>query len=281
MTPEEALRRLQDAEVRQVLLAQLKTDAALQPRVERVIPFREQRRAETQSEAHAGTLRLALEASRDLELEPVLVANITGSLYVVDGHHRLRAYRLGGRSTVPARVAILEHRAAVLASKLVNCADRALEMHREQRLDAAWQYLAEVTHRGSCGLPAAESTRTISGRFGIGKSTVCRMLEKLSEVRPSDWSPQAHDPGTGFPRWRYVREVGAGWQEMRTKLSVEELTRHEAEKLAKRIGALLDKATPEAAAAALAILEAEERLSTGNPDTAAFLADIADPEADF
>ncbi|MFC5525732.1 ParB N-terminal domain-containing protein [Rhodanobacter ginsengisoli] len=278
MDVERALQRLQAAEVQHLPLKALKTDEALQPREARMVPFREQTKVERRSEEHTGTMRLALEAARNIELEPVLVADVGGVTYVVDGHHRLKAYRLAQRETIPARVLPMAQTEAVLVSKLVNCAERALEMHKEQRLDAAWQYLAAVTHRGAKGLPTCESFRTVAGRFGIGKDTVRTMLRKLPKVNLKGWNTEALDPGTGFPRWRYVREGGGGWYDMKEKMSMEQLTRHAAEKAAKKIGAVLEKLTTTEAALALEILANEAKLAACNADTLAFLADIADPD---
>lgn len=167
-----------------------------------------------------------------------------------------------------------------MVSKLVNCAERALEMHAEQKRDAAWQYVAAVTRRGAGELPAGESCRTVGGRFGIGHATVARMLRKLPTVNPREWSSEALDTGTGFPRWRYVREGGAGWRDMKEKLDVEQLTQHEAEKLARRIGALIDKATPEAARRAVQMLGIEMQLEAANQDARDF-TEATDAGTDF
>lgn len=262
-----------------VPLAELRTDEALQPREARLVPFRKQRQVETRSEEHTGTMLLALRASAEVQLEPLLVAEMDGGLYVVDGHHRLKAYQKAPRETVPARVMPMVRRRAVLVSKLVNCSDRALEMHPEQKRDAAWQYLAAVTRQGAAELPAGESLRTIAGRFGIGKDTAADMLRRLPKVNPKEYPEAAHDPGTGFPRWRYVREAGAGWQDMQTKMTPEQLMQHEAERLAKKIGALIDRAHPEATRRALAMLANEAKLAASNADTLAFMAEIAEPDS--
>ncbi len=126
-----------------------------------MVPLKAQRGVERRSEEHVGTLRLILEAALSMELDPVLVAEVDGVLFVVDGHHRLKAYKRAKRGTIPARVYRMDRLSAVLVSKLVNCADRALEMHSEQRLDAAWQYLASVTRGGAHGLPNGESCKTV------------------------------------------------------------------------------------------------------------------------
>lgn len=280
MNVEAALQRLQAAEVQQLPLAALKTDEALQPREARMVPFRDQAKVERRSEEHIGTMRLALEAAHSIELEPVLVAALDGVPFVIDGHHRLQAYRRAQRETIPARALPMTRIGAVLVSKLVNCAERALEMHAEQRRDAAWQYMAAVTHRGARELPEGESLRVIAGRFGMSPDTAHRMLRKLPEVNPKDWSEAALDTGTGFPRWRYVREGGAGWQDMKKGLDVEQMTQHNAEKLARKIAALMDKATPEEVRRACRMLRIEDQLEAVNDDARDFDAATAEV-ADF
>lgn len=265
-----ALQRLQAAAIRLIAVSALQTDPAFQPREGRMVPFRDKGRVEQRSEEHVGALRLALDASCSIELEPILVADVDGGLYVVDGHHRLKAYRRALRETVPARVMSMTKQDAVLVSKVVNCTARALEMHPEQRRDAAWQYLAAVTHRGAKTLPKGESLRSVAARFGISPDTAHRMLRKLPKVELRDWNDAALDAGTGFPRWRYVREGGAGWQDMKQELGVEQLTQHNAEKLAKKLAALMEKATSEEVQRALRILRIEDQLETVNEDARDF-----------
>jgi hypothetical protein len=279
VNPQAALERLQSAEVRRVPLDALQTDEALQPRELRMVPFRFQTGVQARSEEHAGTMRLALEANASVDLEPLLVAEIDGGLFIVDGHHRLKAYRLARKDAVPCRAVPMRRAEAVMVSKLVNCSSRALEMHPEQRRDAAWQYLAGLTRQGADGLPAGESTRSIGGRFGISHTTVATMLRTLPKVNPKEWDTSAHDPGTGFPRWRYVRENRGGWQGMESKMTPEQLTQREAEKGARKIGAILEGMTAEARRRALEMLANEAKLEANNADTLAFLADIGEPEA--
>jgi uncharacterized ParB-like nuclease family protein len=278
---ERSLQRLQAAEVQHLPLASLKTDDTLQPREARMVPFRDQARVERRSEEHIGTMRLALEAAHSIELEPVLVADVAGALYVVDGHHRLKAYKRAQRETMPARVMpFLTKLEAVMVSKLVNCAERALEMHKEQRLDAAWQYLTAVTRQGTAGLPEGDSCKKVAGRFGIGHGTVHRMLQKMPKVNPRDWQGDALDSGTGFPRWRKVREAGANWQQDHTEMSVDQITQHEAEQVAKKIGALMDKTTPEAWARAVRMLGIEAQFEAVNQDAKDFATETAE-QVDF
>jgi ParB-like chromosome segregation protein Spo0J len=209
----------------------------------------------------------------------VLVADVGGGLFVVDGHHRLKAYRRAQRETIPARVYPMDRHRAVVVSKLVNCGERALEMHPEQCRDAAWQYLAAVTRRGAMKLPPGDSCRTLAGRFGIGKDTVSNMLRKLPKVNPTDYAG-ALDPGTGWPRWRTVREGPAGWKQDLEEMDVEQVTQHRAEAMAKKIGALMDSDTPEVFRRALLLLKIEAQLEAANPDSLSFDAETAEA-ADF
>jgi uncharacterized ParB-like nuclease family protein len=276
VTVDQALQQLQVAEAQHLPLAALKTDDTFQPRVARLVPFKEQGGVEARSDELIGNMRLTLEAAQHIQLEPILVADVDGVLFVIDGHHRLKAYRRARRETMPARVLPMDRRLAALVSKLVNAAGRALPMHKAQQLDAAWQYMAAVTRQGAEGLPVGESLRTIVGRFSIGYGTAQRMLRKMPEVNPRDWNSEALDAGTGWPRWRYVREAGAGWRDMKEKMDVEQITQHEAEKLARRIGALMEKATPAAVKLAVQMLGIEAQLEAVNQDTWDFAAATAE-----
>lgn len=274
-TIQQTLERLRAAEPQQLPLASLYTDDALQPREARMVPFRDQARVERRSEEHVGTMRLVLEAAQGIELEAVLLADVDGSLFVVDGHHRLKAYRRAQRETIPARVLPMDRQRAVMVSKLVNCGERALAMHPEQCRDAAWQYLAAVTRRGAGQLPAGDSCRTVAGRFGISKDTVSNMLRKLPMVNPKDYAG-ALDPGTGWPRWRRVREGPAGWRQDHEEMDMEQVTQYRAEQMAKKIGALMDSDTPEVFRRALLMVEIEEQHEVTNPDALSFDAETAE-----
>lgn len=279
MNVDAALQRLQAAEVQHLPLATLKTDDTFQPREARMVPLKDHAKVERRSAEHIGTMRLALEAAHSIELEPVLVAKVDGVPFVVDGHHRLKAYSRAQRETIPARMLPMTRTGAVLVSKLVNCSERALEMHPEQRRDAAWQYVAAVTHRGARGLPEGESLRAIAGRFGIGVATAHRMLCKVPDVTPRDWEGDALDSGTGWPRWKSVRERPQ-YEHDQVEMTMEQLVQREAEKTVRKLGALMDRTRPEAWQRALRMLELEMQQETTNPDTLAFNEETAE-EVDF
>ncbi|WP_181302236.1 ParB/RepB/Spo0J family partition protein [Rhodanobacter sp. PCA2] len=283
MTVDQTLQRLKAAEVRRVAITELRTDDALQPRDIRLVPYAERTRTEGRSEDHIGTMLLALRASAEVQLEPLLLAEIDGSLFVVDGHHRLKAYQRAQRETIPARVMPMKHHMAVMVSQLVNCEGRSLEMHQEQRRESAWQYLAHVTQRGARGLPAGESMRTIAARFGIPTHvTISNMLRRLPTVSPQDFTTEAHNPGTGFPQWRHVRGPRtAHWKEMAEKMTPEQLHTRDLEKLKVKIGALLGKADPKVAHEALADLWKEATDDVRLAEEQAFREETAEAFADF
>lgn len=282
MNVDQTLQRLQAAEVQCLPLASLVTDEALQPREAHMVPFREQTRVEARSAEHVGTMRLALEAAQHVELEPLLVADVAGRLLVVDGHHRLKAYRLAGRESVPCRVGSMDHRGAVLVSKLVNCSARSLEMHPRQRTDAAWQYLAAVTRQGADGLPVGESLRKIAARFGISRATPQRMWRKLPKVDPKAYPAEKRDPGTGFPRWQAVCDWRKQTDDDETgeaPMNEQQWTRREAASICRKLGKLETGTTADAWKLALRMYAEEAKAEASNPDTLAFLAEIAEPEA--
>lgn len=193
-------------------LAMIRSDPQYQPRSARLVRLGDRPRLEEQSAEHIGRMAGVLASSIRAQLEPLLVAEVDGARFVIDGHHRLEAYRRAKRAAVPGKVMAMPARQAALVSKLVNCDARALPMHAEQAREAAWQYLAEVTHRGTLRLPKGISTRSIEATFGVGHDTAGRMLRKLPEVNPAEYGGEACDPATGWPCWRYVRSHG--WRGM-------------------------------------------------------------------
>lgn len=255
---------------------------ALQPRVARIVPIRDKGRIEQSHDQHIATLRLALEASEQTQLDPVWIASIEHTepvapgLYLVDGHHRLTAYRLAGRDVIPASILPMDWHAAVAVSKLVNCTGRSLALHKEQCRDAAWQYLAILTHRGANELPKGESLRLVAGRFGISKNTVSSMLTYLPRVVPTEFHSLAIDPGTGWPRWRYVREANSPWQTSLPTSDQQQLDR-DAERVARNIVKLVDGSSPAVRARALEMLANDEVDATDQLASVELLAHFSPP----
>ncbi|WP_223250242.1 DNA-binding protein [Marilutibacter maris] len=279
MTHDPVLEQFQIAPIQLTSLGEINIAEALQPRAARLVPLRDRGRAQQSSEQHIATLRMILEVSEQSQLDAILLASVehppatfAPGLYVVDGHHRIKAYRLAGREAIPARVVSTDFRTAVLTSKLVNCSGRALAMHKEQCRDAAWQYLAVVTQQGAIDLPKGESLRSVGARFGISKNTVASMLTYLKQgVDVAGFHDTAVDVGTAWPRWRYVREAKNPRYTNLPTTDQERLDR-EAERVARQIVKIVDTSSPTARARALEMLANEEVSATSQVDSVTLLS---------
>lgn len=257
MDGDTALKRLQLAEVQALSIDDVHTHDALQPRNSRVLRNSQRSAAEQRSEGNVANLRCALRASKRAQLEPVLVARIEGKNYIVDGHHRLRAYRAEKRPTIPARVVSMEMSAAVLASKLVNLTGRAMAMEKAQSIEAAWQYLAALTDGGSKPLPAGVTFAALESRLGVGHSSLHRMMQQLRGVVPSEWAEEDCDPGTGFPTWTAARSMTWNWEG--DGMTYAQALQHRAERLAATLAKQLEEQPPDVRELAFKILARDSK----------------------
>jgi len=214
----------------------INTDNAYQPRIARLPPYRDQGRVEEAAQQHINTLTGKLGDDRDLD--PVLVARINGQLFLIDGHHRLNAYRKAKRTTVPACIRDSTKKQATRASLVVNCDFVKLPMHKEQCRDAAWQYIAMLTKRGQQELPKSISRRDIGRIFGISHDTAATMVRTISKVNLADFRSQACHPGTRWPHWKYVK--GSTFRDAYKEAPKDICDQHRAERLAVRYGKDID-----------------------------------------
>lgn len=283
MDGKQALKRLQGADVQMIPIDQLETDEALQPRAGRLVPYRHKGRTTERSDEAIGGMRLVLEANKATQLEPVLVADVDGKLSIVDGHHRAKAYQLAKRNTIPARVCSLSWKEAVMASKVANCTPRALEMHEEQRREAAWQFMADITLRGRLKLSdVGESVSRIAATFRIGHGTVHRMMKRMPEIDLGDYKAEACDPGTGFPCWKYLRGGGTYWNDFREKMTMDQLTQRDAEKLAAKIAGWLEGARAEVRELAIEMVNRDRKEAAAERgESVAMLAYEGADDSDF
>ncbi len=259
-------------EPQEVALGQLREAEGFQPRNVRLAPFKDRGRLESASEAHIDDLAAKLADGRDLE--PLLVARIDGALFLIDGHHRLRAYRRERRRSVPARIRESTQAEALLASKAVNCDGVKLPMHAEQKREAAWQYLAMQTARGRLELPGGDSLRGIARTFGVSKSTLSRMAQRLPSVTLGDYSADACDPGTGWPQWKHVK--GNAWRDAAAEVPEDVRERHRDERRAAQLGKIIDRDGLEPFLRSLRLLEVE-----GIAEAADRLAEAHGEAADY
>lgn len=286
MSPWKVIDTMRSIDATHVALQDIRTHKCLQPRNDRLVPYKDAGREKQASDEHVQTLCLVLDASLDTELEPIWLADIPNTpgrqvpagLYVVDGHHRLAAYKRANRKTIPARVHPLDFTSAVIATKPINCSGCKLRMHREQRLDAAWQYLAVAMERGLRPLlPSGESLRTIAAKFGIGHQTVSRMMVEIRRISLEEYPQATRDPGTDWPLWKYVRTPKSIWQTPIEVLPDGARTARNAESLARAIADIMEKSSPEERALALQLLASQAESGTCEPEAVNFLADAARP----
>ena len=241
--------------VRKVQLETIKVHPGLQPRDAALLHARDSVRQEAQSEGHVQSMAALLKADAAQELTPVRLAEVEGVLYVVDGHHRLKAYNRAKREAIPAHVEAMTLAEASHASKLANVQGTKLEMHMIQKRNALWHHLAQVTHRGLLPLPQGNSQRKLAGQFGVALDTVQRMLKRLPEVEPGRWPSEQRDAITGWPHWRYVSATARNgmWQQM----DVDQRMAWKAKKYRAKLAKLWEQFEPEAVEMAHAQLVAE------------------------
>lgn len=271
--PVAKLKRLRETPRQLLPLASVCEGEAYQPRAVYLVPYLKRRSVELRSEEHKAHMRLALEASAAVELEPILCAEVAGKVFVIDGHHRLAAYRLAKRAKVPARVLPMEHAEAVLLSKLVNCTERALEMHTGQRTDAAWQALAIYTKRGADTLSKPHTIRSVAAQHGVGKQTVQRMLARMPHVSPCEFVARDLDPGTGWPRWGAV----CRHQSSEDEASMIKHEQRDIERTLKWLGGIVERVQEKRGVVGDAVMDkalqrAKVELIAGNPELAELLA---------
>lgn len=249
----EQLDRWNQQPSQQVSLGKIKTDPALQPRIELVVPYKERARLESQRQEHLKRLRSVLDGGRTVELDPVLLADWGEGLYLVDGHHRLFAYRGCHRREIPARILEVSKRDAVMVSKLVNTQGVKLPMHAEQAREACWQFIIGMRQQG-VPVPA---NRKLASKFGIDKDTVARMKHAISHVDLRDHNRDFCDVATGWPRWKYVKR--SEWHGGLEAMEPTKRLRWQAEKLAKKLAGITANAQREVLELAIELLKQEAR----------------------
>jgi len=111
--------------------------------------------------AHANKLLRTLKTEGDLE--PVKVARIGKALYLVDGFHRLDAYRRARRVTVPAIVATMSMEEARREAQVANTR-HGLNLTRADKQRAFDDYIAAGSHKSPAG--TLKSSRTIAAELG-------------------------------------------------------------------------------------------------------------------
>ena len=134
------------------------------------------------SRQHVADLAQALIARQD-DLDPILVLRVGERNILVDGHHRLRAYKSAKRKSIPVVWFPGSPKAALVAAGTENSKTR-LPMLAYERTQRAWQLVASEV-----GLSKAEVCRA----SGVSDGTVAKMRRHLKayknkgESPPEDW----------------------------------------------------------------------------------------------
>lgn len=253
------LRKWQELPPQMIDVSSVKIADELQPRNDALVPVKDKHRVAKASAEHVTRLCAALQGGRSAELEPLLVAEVDRVRYLVDGHHRRKAYRRAKRALMPARILQTTMAEAVLLSKLVNAEGTKLPMTREQAAETCWQTIAHVTQRGR--LDPGMSLREIAGLFGVGKDTVAAMLNNVKALKLEEFGAAACDPGTGWPLWKYVKQ--SKWRPQVEVTDAKQRLAMQAQKDAGQLAAFRDKLGPERFTAAVGLLRKEAKDADG------------------
>lgn len=150
---------------------------------------------------HVAQLVAALKASRGNELDPIKVLKVGPRNIVVDGHHRLKAYRDAGRQGIPVEWAVGSPQQALLAAGAENKKAR-LQMTALERSERAWTLV-------TTGLFTKRQEMEGSG---VAEGTISAMRRKLKELQ---------EAGEEIPdTWREAnknKKLDPDWMEKKTQ----------------------------------------------------------------
>lgn len=137
---------------------------------------------------HVSDLVDALQRAADLDPVALWQDPVSGALVVIDGHHRIAAYRKAGRKKVPARLHRCDHSKALLMALVENGKTR-LPLTNDERQDAAWR----LTCRGRGGNGAwVYSKQEVMAHCGTSDGTVAAM--RRTWLKLTDGDPEAIMP---------------------------------------------------------------------------------------
>ena len=158
------------------------------------------------SDAHIRTLMDAIRHAPDHQLDPVVVWWSGKDWYVIDGHHRVAAYKnLGRDPKKPLHVASVA--VQVFSGSLADAIEETaklnsrnkLPMSKEDKTERAWRVV--VLDDGS------KSKQRIASSCGVSTTLVATMRVKLKELREA----AGEDFGAPNPMtmtWREARRYG-------------------------------------------------------------------------
>jgi hypothetical protein len=121
------------------------------------------------SKSHIEELRERLKLS---ELDAITVFNVGGSWYVIDGHHRLEAYRLEGRKQIPVTVFKGNAKDALFYGVKENSKSK-ISLTKEQRSELCWRFIIE-----DGGISKSETANA----FSVSERLVGYMRSRYKEL---------------------------------------------------------------------------------------------------
>lgn len=160
---------------------------------------------------HVAKLVAALKASHRYELDPIKVIKVGNRNILVDGHHRLKAYKNQKRKVIPAEWTSGSPKDALLVAGAEN-KKISLPLTALERSERAWKLVMLG--------PDLYSKRQIHQGTGASESTIASMRKKLRELQdageeiPDTWR-EASSNKDRDPEW--LEKMIQEWTERITK----------------------------------------------------------------
>jgi len=130
----------------------------------------------------------------EADLDPITVLHVNGQNIVIDGHHRLKAYKKAKNKSVPVRYYTKGPLEALVEAGKENVKDR-LQMSHAEKSQRAWDLVRS-------GLPL--TVKQIQQASGRSKRTVASMREQLKKYQQAGKDAPEH-------WWQVGREDDENW----------------------------------------------------------------------
>ncbi|AKI02267.1 ParB-like nuclease [Hoeflea sp. IMCC20628] len=165
----------------------------------RTMPEVFQPRMSVPSEKHVSDLRSSLKSVRDLT--PVLVLPLGEHAVVIDGHHRLEAYRMEDRDEIPVEFFGGTVQEAILQSGAEN-SKTVMPLNLSQRTNWAWKLVRMVKPGDAMGYLFSKRQITVSAAVSSGTVAAMRLAAKA-----------LGEDADEYPSWDLARQA---WQDQET-----------------------------------------------------------------
>jgi hypothetical protein len=147
---------------------------------------------------HASKLKTRLEVAK--ELDPILVLPVGSKCIVIDGHHRLEAYKSSGRENIPALVYAFDPYKAYAEAMQENQKIRA-QVDPSERSQRAWVMIKESLKH--------EPKKYSHGQITEATSASARQLGKMAKTYRSFIEANQDIPESWFKAIKGVNQGGS------------------------------------------------------------------------